>query len=243
MGDELSLNWSQTGFPEPLDMISRLEDLYPASVLRQIFQRFFYRKKHSTSSSIYPRQGKICRLLGENLLSITKKFALSDFISVWCASVPRGLQPRLHRHLACAGRAYCEFSPLTQQKIISYLPSEDLPDDSIETRLMALFDYQSIWPESQLAGYVADLVVDNPIHEPNCLPLTKAAETEFFVLSESEDEDEKLKDSDELDDPVKLALDNPLPVPTVLGTLLNQHCRISISGQSGRCYTEKYPRR
>ena len=243
MGDELSLNWTQTGFPDPLDMITRLEGLYPASILRQVFQRFFYRKRHTESSSIYPRRGKICRLIGENLLSLTKKFALSDFISVWCASVPRGLQPRLHRHLASVGRAYCQFFSPAQQKVITYLPSEDLPDDSVEARLAALFDHQSVWPESQLAGYVADLVVDVPLHKPPCLPLTKASETDFFVFSDSEDEDEKCAASDELDDAEKLALDNPLPVPTVLGALLNQHCRSSISDHSGRCYTEKYPHR
>nr|CDS18318.1 sister chromatid cohesion protein dcc1 [Echinococcus granulosus] len=243
MADELSLNWSQTGFSNPQDVITRLEDLYPSSVLHQVFQRFFYRKRCAENRAIFPRRGKICRLIGESILSITGKIAFSDFVSVWCATVPHGLQPRLHRHLTCTGRAYCEVSSLTQQRSITYLPSEDLPDDSVEARLTALFARQSMWPESQLAGYVADLVVDASVNKLNCVHLNLATESEVLVLSDSEDEDEKTVPLDELEDPEKLALDDPLPVPAVLGTLLNQHCRISISADGGRCYTEKYPRR
>ncbi|KAL5106304.1 Sister chromatid cohesion protein DCC1 [Taenia crassiceps] len=243
MADELSLNWSQTGFPDPQDVITRLEGLYPSSILRQVFQRFFYRKRYAEGRSIFPRRGKICRLIGESLLSITRRFAFSDFLSVWCATVPHGMQPRLHRHLTCTGRAYCDSSPLTQQRSITFLPSEDLPDDSVEARLTALFARQPMWPESQLAGYIADLVVDAPVNELNYVHHNLVSENEFLVLSDSEDEDDKSMPLDELEDPEKLALDDPLPVPAVLGTILNQHCRISISTDGGRCYTEKYPRR
>ncbi|VDK41405.1 unnamed protein product [Taenia asiatica] len=243
MADELSLNWSQTGFPDPQGVITRLEGLYPSSVLHQVFQRFFYRKRCAKSSSVFPRCGKICRLIGESLLSITRKFAFTDFVSVWCATVPHGMQPRLHRHLTCTGRAYCDVSSLTHQRSITFLPSEDLPDDSVEARLTALFARQPMWPESQLAGYIADLVVDAPVNGLNYVHPNLVAESELLVPSDSEDEDEKTVPSDELEDPEKLALDDPLPVPAVLGTLLNQHCRLSISADGGRCYTEKYPRR
>ncbi|KAL5965785.1 Sister chromatid cohesion protein DCC1 [Taenia solium] len=229
MADELSLNWSQTGFTDPQGVITRLEGLYPSSVLHQVFQRFFYRKRCAKSSSVFPRRGKICRLIGESLLSITRKFAFTDFVSVWCATVPHGMQPRLHRHLTCTGRAYCDVSSLTRQRSITFLPSEDLPDDSVEARLTALFARQPMWPESQLAGYIADLVVDAPVNELNYAYPNLVAESEFLVPSDSEDEDEKTVPSDELEDPEKLALDDPLPVPAVLGTLLNQHCRLSIS--------------
>ncbi|VDM30289.1 unnamed protein product [Hydatigera taeniaeformis] len=231
MADEISLDWSQTGFADPQDMIVRLEGLYPPSVLHQIFQRFFYRKRCAQFKAIFPRNGKICRLIGENLLSITRKFAFSDFISVWCATVPHGMQPRLNRHLACAGRAYCDVSSLTQQRSITFLPSEDLPDHSVEARLAALFARQPLWPESQLAGYIADLVVDASDNELRFVYPNLISEKELLFLSDSEDEDEMAL-SDELEDPEKLALDDPLPVPAVLGALLNQHCRISISADA-----------
>lgn len=243
MADELSLNWLHDGFSDPKGIVSRLKDLYPPVVLYQVFQRYFFRKRSSRNNAVYPRKPKICRLIGENLLSITKKFALSDFISVWCASIPRGMQPRLNRHLICSGRAYTEISSMTQQKSITYLPSEDLPDESVDARLKSLFDRQPHWPQSQLAGYVADLIIDVPIEEPCCRPLSTTSECELAILSDSEDEDEKNAIVDEFEVVEEVALDNPVQVPAVIGSVLNHHCRVTTSADGTRCYTEKYPRR
>ncbi|KAM3176538.1 hypothetical protein ACTXT7_006320 [Hymenolepis weldensis] len=229
MADELSLNWLHDGFSDPKGIVSRLKDLYPPVVLCQIFQRFFFRKRSSRNNAVYPRKAKICRLIGENLLSITKKFALSDFISLWCASIPRGMQPRLNRHLICSGRAYTEISSMTQQKSITYLPSEDLPDESVDARLKSLFDRQPHWPQSQLAGYVADLIIDVPIEEPRCRPFSTTSECELAILSDSEDEDEKNAIVDEFEEVEKVALDNPVQVPAVIGSVLNHHCRVTTS--------------
>ncbi|KAM7536588.1 hypothetical protein Aperf_G00000085117 [Anoplocephala perfoliata] len=243
MADELSQNWPQDGFSDPKGIVSRLEILYPPAVLYQVFQRFFYRKRHLRTSTVYPRRSKICRLIGENLLSITKKFSLSDFISVWCAATPRGMQPRLNRHLVNTGRAYIEISSMTQQKSITYLPSEDLPDGSIDARLRSLFDRQPLWPQSQLAGYVTDLIVGVPVSEPRCQPLTEASECELSILSDSEDEDDRNSVADEFAEIEEAAFDGSLPVPAVVGAVLNQHCRVTTSADGTRCYTEKYSRR
>ncbi|VDD75432.1 unnamed protein product [Mesocestoides corti] len=241
LADEQALDWPVIGFPDPSDIVTRLEILYPPSVTRQVIQRFFYRKRHTKSEAVFPRTGKICRLIGEHLLSVTRKFSLQDFLSVWCATVPHGMQPLLRRHLTSVGRAYCENSAIAEQETITFMPSEDLPDESVEARLGALFDRRKVWPESELAGYISDLVVGMPVDKPNCLPLNQRAEEELIVLSESEDEDENLL-LDEGKDPAKLALDSPLPVPASLGTLLNHCCRMSQVGGE-RCYMEKYPRR
>nr|CDS25363.1 sister chromatid cohesion protein dcc1 [Hymenolepis microstoma] len=231
MADELSINWLHDGFSDPKDIIHRLRNLYPPSVLCQVFQRFFLRKRSSRNNTaeIYPRKAKICRLIGENLLSITKKFALSDFISVWCASVPHGMQPKLNRDLISSGRAYTEISSLTQQKSITYLPSEDLPDESVDVRLKSLFERQPRWPQSQLAGYVADLIVDVPIKEPCCRRLSKISDCELDILSDSEDEEEQSAIADEFEDVEKVALDNPAPISAVIGSVLNHHCRVTTS--------------
>ncbi len=242
MADEQAWDWPRTGFPAPTDIVTHLAALYPPPITRQVLQRFFYRRRQS-AGAIYPRVGKICRLVGEHLLSVTKKFALSDFLSVWCAAVPRGMRPKLKRHLTCSGRAYCEHSSIQQQKSITLLPSEDLPDESVDARLEALFDRMPVWPESELAGYVADLVVTISLDKPTCLPLNASAEEELAILSECEDdnEDETLA-IDEEEDPTAAALDAPKPVPAALGTLLNHSCRVSQSTENGRAYTEKYPR-
>ncbi|VDO06808.1 unnamed protein product [Rodentolepis nana] len=234
MADELSIDWLHDGFSNPKDIILRLRDLYPAAVLCQVFQRFFFRKRpfRNNIAAIFPRKAKICRLIGENLLSITKKFALPDFISVWCASVPRGMQPRLNRDLISSGRAYTEISSLTQQKSITYLPSEDLPDESVDVRLKSLFERQPHWPQSQLAGYVADLVVDVPIKEPCCRRLSITSDCELDILSDSEDEDEQNAIADEFEDIEKVALDNPTPIPAVIGSVLNHRCRVTTSADA-----------
>lgn len=243
MADELSQNWLQDGFSDPKGIILRLEALYPPAVLCQVFQRFFYRKRYPRSAAIYPRRSKICQLIGENLLSITKKFSLSDFISIWCAAIPRGMQPRLNRHLVSAGRAYIEISSMTQQKSITYLPSEDLPDESIDARLKSLFDRQPFWAQSHLAGYVADLIVGAPVIEPCCQPFTEASECELFILSDSEDEVDKNSVADEFVEVEEAAFDDSIPVPAVVGAVLNHHCRVATSADGTRCYAEKYPRR
>nr|VZI01292.1 unnamed protein product [Spirometra erinaceieuropaei] len=267
LADENAWNWSKDGLPAAAAVLS-LEKLYPASVTRQVFQRFFYRRRSATvpPGHVFPRLGKICQLVGEHLLSVTTKFALQDFFSVWCAAVPRGMRPRLRQHLTCAGRAVCEshleLAPAGgsnnaatdkahRGQSISLLRSEDLPDDSVEARLEVLFARQAVWPEAELAGYMADLVVGAASEDRSCeFVFEGTVEEELIVLSDCEDDAElESIDLNSVDLPIEggvarvpVVFDKPKPVPAVLGTLLAQHCRAS--GTAGaRVYTEKYPRK
>uniref|UniRef100_A0A0X3Q5K7 Sister chromatid cohesion protein DCC1 n=1 Tax=Schistocephalus solidus TaxID=70667 RepID=A0A0X3Q5K7_SCHSO len=160
--DENAWNWSKEGLPAATIVLS-LSKLYPASVTRQVFHRFFYRRRSAAvrAGHVFPRIGKICQLVGEHLLSVTSKFALQDFFSVWSAAVPRGMRPRLRQHLTCVGRAVCEshleLAPAGgpnkadgtadrahRGQSISLLRSEDLPDESVEARLEVLFARQAV---------------------------------------------------------------------------------------------------
>ncbi|VDK29206.1 unnamed protein product [Dibothriocephalus latus] len=269
--DENAWNWSKDGLPAAAVVLG-LEKLYPASVTRQVFHRFFYRRQGRSATvaagHVFPRIGKICQLVGEHLLAVTTKFALQDFFSVWCAAVPRGMRPRLRQHLTCVGRAVCEshlvLAPAGSSnnsvttatdkaahrgQSISLLRSEDLPDESVEARLEALFARQAVWPEAELAGYIADLVVGAAQSE-DCrgeFVFERRVEEELIVLSDSED-DAELESIDlnvvdlSNDARVPLEFDNPKPISATLGTLLSHLCRAS--GTAGaRVYTEKYPRK
>lgn len=245
LADELGRDWIHFGFPTSAEIVTNLSSLYPPQILSQILQRFFYRRK-KFGGAIYPRCAKICRLVGEHLLSVTRTFALADFVSMWRAAVPRGLSPQLRRHLTSAGRAYCENSVFYHQKSITYLPSEDLPDESVEARLEALFERMPVWTENELAGYVADLVVAVPLSKiPPFQLQTGGNEGEAVVFSESENEDNSFNPADEdgEEHAKNPALDAAPAVPPALGSLLNHSCRISQSSENGRLYSEKYPRR
>ncbi|KER34058.1 hypothetical protein T265_00236 [Opisthorchis viverrini] len=205
--DENAWNWRKQGFPYKA-VLDSLSSQHEESLLRQIIPLFFSRSRDSSLFSsqgefyMFPRNSKICQLIGEHLLSVTHSFDMTDFLAVWKAAVPEGLRPKLRKHLTCAGRAYSELPPSrtllgstanqtsvdvnsSRFRSISLLCSEDLPDESVEVRLGALFQRCSFWPEAELASYLTELLV-SPLDSKKSEASTTTTTSVPFMTSDSD---------------------------------------------------------
>ncbi|OON15577.1 hypothetical protein X801_08619 [Opisthorchis viverrini] len=262
--DENAWNWRKQGFPYKA-VLDSLSSQHEESLLRQIIPLFFSRSRDSSLFSsqgefyMFPRNSKICQLIGEHLLSVTHSFDMTDFLAVWKAAVPEGLRPKLRKHLTCAGRAYSELPPSrtllgstanqtsvdvnsSRFRSISLLCSEDLPDESVEVRLGALFQRCSFWPEAELASYLTELLV-SPLDSKKSEASTTTTTSVPFMTSDSDSDFEYVDvmvDLDQYDGDVDSGRDNPKPVPPSVGSVLSRLCRVT-NTKSGRFYTEKHP--
>ncbi|KAA0197494.1 hypothetical protein FBUS_11754 [Fasciolopsis buskii] len=247
--------------------MENLKDQYSPAILKQIIGRYFYPRDATATWSnpadvvVYPVGSKICQLIGEQLLSVTSSFDLNDFLDVWKATVPSGLRPKLRKHLTCAGRAFCPASGSSSLDLnlglakttranrryplfrtISLLRSEDLPDDSVESRLQALFERCSSWPEPELASFLTDLVVPPNIkceHHSDSVVGTLS-----FPISTS-DSDFEYSDEIETEFSGCTAVpgddgDSPRQASATVVTILNRLCRATTTADQGRVYTPKY---
>ncbi|KAA3674417.1 sister chromatid cohesion protein DCC1, partial [Paragonimus westermani] len=256
--DEHAWQWRVKGFPlrALLDILAENHD---RSVLQQIIPLYFAQRRSSTffvdqsDTFVFPRNSKICQLVGEHLLSVTHSFDLTDFLAVWKAAVPDGLRPKLRAHLTCAGRAFSQQTsagPLstgrmpmdmqsTRFRSISRLCSEDLPDESVDARLATLFQRSISWPEAELASYLSELVVipEGKLDKPfNYLPNTTAVP----YVSSGSDSDFDYTDPIDLDGEVDRTEEAFLkPIPPTVGSVLSRLCRVT-NTKYGRFYTEKH---
>ncbi|VDP78035.1 unnamed protein product [Echinostoma caproni] len=262
LADECAWDWRKTGF-SIRKVIENLKDQHEPSVLKQIIGIYFHPRNTPTCTSssdlsVFPRSSKICQLVGEQLLSVTNSFDLNDFKAVWKATVPSGLRPKLRKHLTCAGRAFCGTAGTSMDtnfsargrpnadrnhplfRTISLLRSEDLPDDTVESRLHALFERSAAWPELELASFLIDLVVppdtscklhSDPVIGPLTFPCTANTDSDFEYIDELEGEFPESNTSTETD--------TPKPAPASVVTILSRLCRVTTVDQ-GRIYTEKY---
>lgn len=209
---------------------------------------------------VYPRNSKICQIVGEHLLSVISSFDLNDFLTLWKASVPNGLRPKLRRHLTCAGRAYCEITPLptngtsvklegndirSRFRCISLLRSEDLPDESVEARLNALFERCSMWPEPEIGSFLTELLPPQPPRKKSSskhLVPEKGSQVDTFSDVSYADSDSDFSYEDyctESTETVSALEDVPLPTPPAVCSLLNKFCRVNNSSV-GRVLTQRH---
>ncbi|TPP63340.1 Sister chromatid cohesion protein DCC1 [Fasciola gigantica] len=252
--DEHAWDWRQQGF-SVRSLVENLEKQYSTTILNQVIGLYFYPRNSTPSCSgltdliVFPINSRICQLIGEQLLSVTNSFDLNDFKAVWKATVPSGLRPKLRKHLTCAGRAYCGTpgSSNTNRtdhrhplfRTISLLRSEDLPDDTIELRLQALFERCSAWPELELASFLTDLVIPpdttckhylDPVMGPLMFPCS-ISDSDFEYSDEIESEFPESTASDG---------DSPKQASAAVVTILNRLCRATTTTDQGRIYTQKY---
>ncbi|KAF7257859.1 hypothetical protein EG68_04775 [Paragonimus skrjabini miyazakii] len=256
--DEHAWQWRVKGFPLKA-LLDNLADNHDRSVLQQIIPLYFTQRRSTSffvdhsDTFIFPRNSKICQLVGEHLLSVTDSFDLTDFLAVWKAAVPDGLRPKLRSHLTCAGRAFSQQTsagPLsigrmtmdmhsTRFRSISRLCSEDLPDESVDVRLATLFQRSISWPEAELASYLSELVVipeRKSDKSSNSLPNATVVP---YALSDSDSDFDYTDPIDVEGDASRTEEDLPKPIPPNVGSALNRLCRVT-NTKCGRFYTEKH---
>nr|AAP06167.1 hypothetical protein [Schistosoma japonicum] len=213
----------------------------------------------SKDTYVYPRNSKICQVVGEHLLSVISSFDLNDFLRLWKASVPNGLRPKLRRHLTCAGRAYCEITPLplnslsikpessdirSRFRCISLLRSEDLPDDSVEARLCALFERCSMWPEPEIGSFIKEMLPPQPSRKKSykhCVleKRSQVASSDDISYADSDSDfcyEDIFSESTEI---VPASEDVPIPTSPAVCSLLNKFCRVNNSS-FGRVLTQRH---
>ncbi|CAL8093790.1 unnamed protein product [Calicophoron daubneyi] len=259
--DENGWNWRTQGLPYER-VLEYLQTSHDRTLLEQIIRIFFCRRKSLGSFSaddlkIFPRNSKVCQLVAECLLSVTSSFDLTDFLAVWKASVPEGFRPKLRRHLTCAGRAFCRSSSIptisnpsntskpspatntSQYRSISLLRSEDLPDESVESRLSLLFQRCPLWPEAELAGYLTEIIVLPNQMDVHTVRAGTVSTQVPCISSDSESDFEYADDVDIDQQDASSNSDEPSPVPAAVGAALHRYCRVTTT-KLGRFYTEKH---
>ncbi|KAK4476153.1 hypothetical protein MN116_001370 [Schistosoma mekongi] len=264
IADENGWDWRTYGFP----LHASIEGLrnQHQNITKQVMMLTCAQLEHrkapdSKDVYVYPRNSKICQVVGEHLLSVISSFDLNDFLRLWKASVPNGLRPKLRRHLTCAGRAYCEITPLPLNSIsikpesndirsrfrcISLLRSEDLPDDSVETRLRALFERCSMWPEPEIGSFITEMLPPQPSRKKSskhCVPEKRcqvASSDDISYADSDSDSDFCYEDIFlESTETVPASEDVPMPTSAAVCSLLNKFCRVNNSS-FGRILTQRH---
>ncbi|VDP78342.1 unnamed protein product [Schistosoma curassoni] len=264
LADENAWDWRKYGFPLHAS-IEGLANQHLPNITKQIMMLICSQLENrkafdSKDVYVYPRNSKICQIVGEHLLSVISSFDLNDFLTLWKASVPNGLRPKLRRHLTCAGRAYCEITPLptngtsvklegndirSRFRCISLLRSEDLPDESVEARLNALFERCSMWPEPEIGSFLTELLPPQPPRKKSSskhLVPEKGSQVDTFSDVSYADSDSDFSYEDyctESTETVSALEDVPLPTPPAVCSLLNKFCRVNNSSV-GRVLTQRH---
>ncbi|CAI2736896.1 unnamed protein product [Dicrocoelium dendriticum] len=255
--DENGWSWRTIGLPY-CAVIDSLSQSHDHSVLRQVLSQFFARRlcgRYASAADecfVFPRNSVICQLIGEQLLSVTTSFDMKDFLAVWKATVPEGLRPKLRKHLTCAGRAFSHLPSVPTSSInagggttslpfrsLSLLRSEDLPDESVESRISALFAQSKYWPEFELASYLTDILVSPVEPKESAKQHFSSGPSVPYASSDSESDFEYI-DVVDLDKEFD-CVDIPKPFPSCIGAALTRLCRVTTT-HSGRFYSEKHPK-
>lgn len=264
LADENAWDWRNYGFPlqESIDGLSCTHDVGVLKKAIGLFfaQRFGHNYSDSQEVYIYPCTSKICQVIGEHLLAVTNSFDLEDFLSLWKASIPNGLRPRLRGHLTCFGRAFIQSTISSNDndalnlnslrfKSISLLRSEDLPDDTIENRFKALFQRCSSWLEPELASYIGELIPLDQADRSSAVNTKRIRLRDnswidiSFVDHELCDFDFDYEDIslDKNSDEISYLVDdnNSHPVPSRVSVVLNRFCRVSTCS-FGRVFTSRH---
>ncbi|VDQ05423.1 unnamed protein product [Trichobilharzia regenti] len=259
LADENAWDWRTHGFPVSAS-IEGLKNQHHPNVTKQIMALICAHLENrkppdSKDTYVFPRNSQICQAVGEHLLAVINSFDLNDFLSLWKASVPNGLKPKLRRHLTCAGRAYCVITPIPSNgpsiksenndissrfRCISLLRSEDLPDESVEARLSALFERSPMWPESELGSYIEELLPPQSSGE-NVSSKPFVQSYAFHDIADADyDSDFNYEDTcADSTESVSRTEDVPKPCSPAVGSLLSKLCRVSNSS-FGRILTQRH---
>lgn len=147
----------------PVDRIDReetkatLRELVPENIMDMLFENYLVLSdKTKENGEPYYKliEDKVCQVLAEALLRPTEKFILSEFLSVWQASVPEGLKTDL-KQLERIAFVKKNSKPV----VVEYFPEVNLSED-IKTRIDQLFQVQDKWTLDDIQPYIKGLATE-----------------------------------------------------------------------------------
>ena len=134
-------SWPMDGLVKS-ETVEALKEIEPEDIIRQVFEQY---TKEDTHLSV----DKLARFYGEFLLQTGSEFNLTDFMEMWKASLPAGIDVKLY-HLN--GLALVQKA----ENKIKYFP-ESTMTENVHERLELLFSAREKWTLEEIEPYVQRL--------------------------------------------------------------------------------------